>query len=330
MDGFVRRAVAAGARPLLGGAVNPDLGGLYYQPTLLAGAAPGSEILTEEVFGPVLTLQTFSGEAEAVALANSTRYGLAATMFTGDQDRAARVSAQLVAGTVWVNCFFVRDLRAPFGGAGQSGIGREGGTWSFDFYGDVKNTVYAPEGWHRPMGEVAGAGLLAHVPTIMLPRADRLELNEGKEISLVPGLERLRREVFEVARLRHRGGARLALAHHGGVRRRRPATVRAGLFTSDELPRGMCRIPYDWRGDPELAQAMAAQADAHGTWITAIDDPCLPVHYATVNLWTYLGRGLDRRWVSVSTAQTGDTEDFLRAGRALGAAIAASRPSGCC
>jgi aminomuconate-semialdehyde/2-hydroxymuconate-6-semialdehyde dehydrogenase len=147
VDGFVQRAVAAGARALLGGTANHDLGGLYYRPTLLAGAKPGSEILTEEVFGPVLTLQTFSAEDEAVALANSTRYGLAATMFTGDRGRAARVSARLVAGTVWVNCFFVRDLRAPFGGAGMSGVGREGGTWSFDFYSDVKNTVYAPEGW---------------------------------------------------------------------------------------------------------------------------------------------------------------------------------------
>jgi aminomuconate-semialdehyde/2-hydroxymuconate-6-semialdehyde dehydrogenase len=147
VDGFVRRAVAAGARPLLGGGLNPDLGGLYYQPTLLTGAAPGAEILTEEVFGPVLTLQTFAGEAEAVALANGTRFGLAAMLFTGDRDRAARVADRLVAGTVWVNCFFVRDLRAPFGGAGQSGIGREGGTWSFDFYADVKNTVYAPGGW---------------------------------------------------------------------------------------------------------------------------------------------------------------------------------------
>src|SRR5580693_3919645 len=110
-------------------------------------AAPGSEILTEEVFGPVLTVQTFASEAEAVALANGTRYGLAAIVFTGSRGRARRVSDQLVAGTVWVNCFFVRDLRAPFGGARQSGIGREGGTWSFDFYGDVKNTVYAPEGW---------------------------------------------------------------------------------------------------------------------------------------------------------------------------------------
>ena len=143
----MRRAVDAGARRLLGGTVNEDLGRLYYRPTLLADAKPGSEILAEEVFGPVLTLQTFGAEDEAVALANSTRYGLAATMFTGDRDRAERVSARLVAGTVWVNCFFVRDLRAPFGGAGLSGIGREGGTWSFDFYGDVKNTVYAPEGW---------------------------------------------------------------------------------------------------------------------------------------------------------------------------------------
>jgi 5-carboxymethyl-2-hydroxymuconic-semialdehyde dehydrogenase len=149
VDGFVRRAVADGARVLLGGGVNPELGGLYYQPTLLAGARAGSEILTEEVFGPVLTLQTFGSEDEAVALANSTKYGLAATLFTGDRERASRVSARLVAGTVWVNCFFVRDLRAPFGGAGQSGIGREGGTWSFDFYSDVKNTVYAPKGWQH-------------------------------------------------------------------------------------------------------------------------------------------------------------------------------------
>ena len=173
------------------------------------------------------------------------------------------------------------------------------------------------------MGEVAGAGLLAHVPTIMLPYAERLELNEGREISLVPGLMRLRHEVFETADYDtvvvldshwHTTIEFVVAAHD----------VRAGLFTSDELPRGMCRIPYDWRGDPALARAMAAQAEEHGTWITAIDDPYLPVHYATVNLWTYLGRGLDRRWVSVSTAQTGDTEDFLRVGRALRAAIAAA------
>ena len=140
----MRRAIAAGAHPLLGGAVSPALGGLYYQPTLLGGAAPGSEILTEEVFGPVLTLQTFTSEAEAVAMANGTPYGLAATVFTGDKARAQRVAAKLVASTVWVNCFFVRDLAAPFGGSRNSGIGREGGVWSFDFYADVKNVCMAP------------------------------------------------------------------------------------------------------------------------------------------------------------------------------------------
>jgi 5-carboxymethyl-2-hydroxymuconic-semialdehyde dehydrogenase len=149
VDGFVQRAIADGATVLVGGGVNPDLGGLYYQPTVLAGARPGSEILTDEVFGPVLTVQTFATEDEAIALANGTRFGLAATMFTGDRTRAERLASQLVAGTVWVNCFFVRDLQAPFGGARQSGIGREGGTRSFDFYADVKNTVYAPRGWQR-------------------------------------------------------------------------------------------------------------------------------------------------------------------------------------
>jgi 3,4-dihydroxyphenylacetate 2,3-dioxygenase len=174
------------------------------------------------------------------------------------------------------------------------------------------------------MGEVVGAGLLAHVPTIMLPREQRLEINEGKEISLVPGLERLRAEVFETLDY----DTVLVLDSHWQTTVEFVVTaqpVRAGLFTSDELPRGMSRVPYDWRGDPELAHAIAGQADAHGTWITPIDDPYLPVHYATVNLWSYLGRGLDKRWITVSnTAHTGDTEDFARAGRAIGAAIAAT------
>jgi acyl-CoA reductase-like NAD-dependent aldehyde dehydrogenase len=111
---------------------------------------PGAEIATEEVFGPVLVLDTFSDEDEAVAKANGTDFGLAATVFTGDADRASRLAGRLVAGTVWVNCFFVRDLRAPFGGARSSGVGREGGTWSFDFFCDVKNSVFAPNGWTTP------------------------------------------------------------------------------------------------------------------------------------------------------------------------------------
>ncbi|HET7477748.1 MAG TPA: aldehyde dehydrogenase [Dermatophilaceae bacterium] len=145
--GFVQRALAGGALAVLGGGPNEDLGGLYFRPTILVDAAEGSEILTEEVFGPVLTVQTFATEEQAVAMANDTRFGLAATLVTGSPERAERVSHQLYAGTVWVNCFFVRDLGAPFGGNGKSGIGREGGMWSFDFYCDIKNTVFAPNGW---------------------------------------------------------------------------------------------------------------------------------------------------------------------------------------
>ncbi|KND42740.1 MULTISPECIES: aldehyde dehydrogenase [Streptomyces] len=146
IDGFVRRAVADGARVVIGG--HPGEG-QYYAPTLLTDVAQDSEIVQEEVFGPVLTLQTFTDEDEAVRLANDTRFGLAATLATGDTERATRVTERLVAGTVWVNCFFVRDLRAPFGGSRHSGVGREGGTWSFDFYCDVKNTVTAPNGWNN-------------------------------------------------------------------------------------------------------------------------------------------------------------------------------------
>jgi len=147
ISGFVERALADGAKPLLGGGPNDDLGGLYFRPTILVGAPEDAEIMTEEVFGPVVTIQTFETEEEAVRKANDTRFGLAATLVTGDRDRAERVSAQLEAGTVWVNCFFVRDLEAPFGGNKKSGIGREGGLWSFDFYTDIKNSVFAPNGW---------------------------------------------------------------------------------------------------------------------------------------------------------------------------------------
>ena len=139
--GFVERAIREGAELVYGGRVSPSLGGLYYEPTLFRNVPDTAEILQSEVFGPVLTIQPFQNEHEAIEMANATEYGLAAMVFTRDQAKAERVAAALSAGTVWVNCFFVRDLSAPFGGAKKSGIGREGGHWSFDFYCDVKNVV---------------------------------------------------------------------------------------------------------------------------------------------------------------------------------------------
>jgi 5-carboxymethyl-2-hydroxymuconic-semialdehyde dehydrogenase len=147
VKGFVDRAKVEGQEIVWGGEPNADLGGLYYRPTLVKDPTPGSEIVTSEIFGPVLCMMTFATDEEVIERANGTEFGLAAVVVSGDKDHAKKITDVLVAGTIWVNCFFVRDLRAPFGGSKKSGIGRDGGTWSFDFYADVKNTVVSPNGW---------------------------------------------------------------------------------------------------------------------------------------------------------------------------------------
>lgn len=136
VHGFVERARAAGDEVVTGG--KPVEGGLWYEPTLIIPASNDAEVVQREVFGPVLTLQTFADEEEAVDLANSTRYGLSGMVYTGSSARAERVGRAVRAGTVWVNTFLVRDLTAPFGGMGISGIGREGGDYALDFHSDLK------------------------------------------------------------------------------------------------------------------------------------------------------------------------------------------------
>lgn len=171
------------------------------------------------------------------------------------------------------------------------------------------------------MGEIVGAGLIAHVPTIVLPEETRRELNNGHESTLVTGLHQLRKDVFDTADY----DTVVVLDSHWATTVEFVVTAqqrRAGLFTSEELPRGMCRRPYDFAGDPELAHLIASKAPSHGTWITAIEDDFLPIFYATTNVWEFLGRGLpDKKWISIGVCQTADTEDNLRLGRALGEAI---------
>jgi betaine-aldehyde dehydrogenase/5-carboxymethyl-2-hydroxymuconic-semialdehyde dehydrogenase len=142
VEGFVERAREAGDEIVRGGR---PAGGLFYEPTLVLPRSNESEIVQREVFGPVLTFQRFGDEAAAVALANSTRYGLSGIVFTGSTERAERVGRALRAGTVWVNTFLVRDLTAPFGGVGISGLGREGGDYALDFYSDLE-TLQIKEG----------------------------------------------------------------------------------------------------------------------------------------------------------------------------------------
>jgi 3,4-dihydroxyphenylacetate 2,3-dioxygenase len=174
------------------------------------------------------------------------------------------------------------------------------------------------------MGEIVGAGLIAHVPTIVLPEEVRRELNHGEDSTLVSGLHQLRREVFDTLDY----DTVVVLDSHWATTVEFVVTAqprRQGLFTSEELPRGMSRRPYDFPGDPELAHLIASKAAGHCTWITAIDDEHLPIFYATTNVWEFLGQGLpDKKWISIGVCQTAETEDNLRLGRALGEAIVAS------
>lgn len=139
VDGFVQRAKANGDTVLRGG--RPVEGSLHYEPTLIAPASNDSEVVQSEIFGPVLTFQTFANEAEGISLANSTDYGLSAIVYTTSRERAQRVGRALRAGLVWVNTFLVRDLTAPFGGCGISGIGREGGDHALEFHSDLKTLM---------------------------------------------------------------------------------------------------------------------------------------------------------------------------------------------
>ena len=113
--------------------------GAYVEPTIIAGLSEQARCVKEEIFGPVCHIAPFDGEEQALQLANDTKYGLAAAVWTNDLKRAHRVARQLDVGVVWVNEWFLRDLRTPFGGVKLSGIGREGGLHSLAFYSETSN-----------------------------------------------------------------------------------------------------------------------------------------------------------------------------------------------
>ncbi|QQE77724.1 aldehyde dehydrogenase [Alicyclobacillus sp. SO9] len=140
VEGFVQRAVEQGGRILTGGKRPAHMGkGCYLEPTIIVDVNESCEIVQQEVFGPVITIQPFDTEEEVLAAANNTRYGLSGTIWTTDLKKAHRVAGQLEAGIIWINSWFLRDLRTPFGGMKESGIGREGGVHSFEFFSELKN-----------------------------------------------------------------------------------------------------------------------------------------------------------------------------------------------
>jgi aminomuconate-semialdehyde/2-hydroxymuconate-6-semialdehyde dehydrogenase len=132
-----------GANVVTGGGI-PEFGnsldnGFYVQPTIYTGLAESARCVKEEIFGPVCHVAPFDTEEEAVHMANNSKYGLAASIWTSNLKRGHRVAQQMNAGITWVNCWFLRDLRTPFGGMGMSGIGREGGMHSLNFYSELNN-----------------------------------------------------------------------------------------------------------------------------------------------------------------------------------------------
>ena len=137
-------AIKAGGEILCGGSVAspPNTrcnNGFFIQPTIIEGLGPSCEINQEEVFGPVITLQSFSNEKQAIELANDSQYGLAATIWTQDLSKAHRTAAAVDSGIAWINCWLVRDLRTPFGGVKSSGVGREGGFEALRFFTEPQN-----------------------------------------------------------------------------------------------------------------------------------------------------------------------------------------------
>lgn len=136
--GYIELAKQEGGAVVTGGN-RVDRDGFFMEPTVITGLGCDRRVLQEEIFGPVVTITPFDSDAEAVEFVNSTRYGLSATVWTRDLQRAHRVAAELHAGTVWINCWLLRDLRVPFGGMKDSGVGREGGFESLAFFTEAKN-----------------------------------------------------------------------------------------------------------------------------------------------------------------------------------------------
>jgi 3,4-dihydroxyphenylacetate 2,3-dioxygenase len=168
------------------------------------------------------------------------------------------------------------------------------------------------------MGEIVGAALVSHVPPIVLPEAVRLELNDGKDFTIVEGLHRVRRKIDEVS-----ADTIIVLDSHWFTTFEFIVSAhehRSGRFTSEELPRGNPQMPYDLTGDPELARLIATvAAERTDTWVHASDDPYLPIRYATVYLTPYLQR--HEQWISASLCQTAEFDDFITFGEVIAEAV---------
>jgi aminomuconate-semialdehyde/2-hydroxymuconate-6-semialdehyde dehydrogenase len=151
VESYIELAIKEGGTVLAGGTremtgfTGPQGIGAFLQPTVVGDLPPTSRCATEEIFGPMVTLHTFSTETEALEMVNASEYGLAGSVWTKDLERGRSFSEQIDSGIVWVNTWLHRDLRTPFGGVKNSGVGREGGQWSLDFFSEMTNVCVKNE-----------------------------------------------------------------------------------------------------------------------------------------------------------------------------------------
>jgi len=169
------------------------------------------------------------------------------------------------------------------------------------------------------VGQIVGAALVSHVPTLVMAEEDRRALDNGNDTTLVPGLHQLNAQKLKPIN----ADTVVVIDTHWFTTIEHVVTAhdrRHGYYTSGELPRGMAGVPYDFPGDPDLARMWAAGADGRDdTWITAVDDPHLPINYPTVNLLPFL-QG-NQRWISAGICQTAEPADFLLFGHLLAEAV---------
>ena len=145
VESYINLAVEEGGTVLTGGTramtglVGPDANGAYLSPTVISGLSHNSRCATEEIFGPVVTVHTFDTLEQATEMANATEYGLAGSIWTQDLEKGQALAKTIETGIIWINTWLHRDLRTPFGGVKNSGVGREGGQWSLGFFSEATN-----------------------------------------------------------------------------------------------------------------------------------------------------------------------------------------------
>jgi aromatic ring-opening dioxygenase catalytic subunit (LigB family) len=330
--GYIDRAVASGAQLLWGGRRHPA-GAQFIEPTMLTGLTQSDEIVQNEVFGPVLTLQTFLNDEEAVALANGTDYGLGASA-TVSRNMQRRSPIRSARGSSGLTVSVSGTLKRPFRGDQTQRNWPRGRSLELrlllrrqrcDFAQTALPSQLQPslKGIAFVTGKIVGAALVSHHPGLMQCEEFRVLQGAGRDSDLIAGYSRLRQKIAEVSPqvVIIFDSHWFTTGYHlvdGGAHFK-------GTYTSDEMPWYLHGVPYDYRGQPELASSIETVSRERVAATRVTSHPDLARHYATINLVKQLGlERSDIPVVTVSSCQNCDWPHFLASGESIGEAISRS------